>query len=382
MDTDKPKPPPAPPPASPLLSPTLDGGRFSLGVLPLDVVPDLLAYQTLLRELSKHLYRQRNRRKHVPRGFDEAIHLSITAINKGSLSLAMERTSPPVKPQTTLPFVTEDYDLLLQDSNDFVARTLASLDSGHGLGDFPPHLLRHLVQVGRSLKPEESFEFRSPRAANSVRLDSGVRRKLIALQADKYESPHVQTGKIVGGDAERGELRLSDNGDTFTCYCSTDEVTRWLRFVGSRVQISGMGEFSAKGVLIRFTAVDQTSLASDAPSIELQFARLGDLKPGWFDQESPAIDRLLLRNIQELLSKLMVDMDIPTPYLYPTPQGGIRAEWSAGDEEISLEASLDEPLFLHMTHVSTGVSLEAECDLARPEQALDIATRFLEPLFP
>ena len=33
--------------------------------------------------------------------------------------------------------------------------------------------------------------------------------------------------------------------------------------------------------------------------------------------------------------------DLPRPYLYPTPEGGIQAEWSVGANEASLEIDLD-----------------------------------------
>ena len=33
--------------------------------------------------------------------------------------------------------------------------------------------------------------------------------------------------------------------------------------------------------------------------------------------------------------------DLPCPYLYPTPEGGIQAEWSMGPNEASLEIDLD-----------------------------------------
>ena len=33
--------------------------------------------------------------------------------------------------------------------------------------------------------------------------------------------------------------------------------------------------------------------------------------------------------------------DLPRPYLYPTPEGGVQAEWSLGVQEISLEIDLE-----------------------------------------
>ena len=44
----------------------------------------------------------------------------------------------------------------------------------------------------------------------------------------------------------------------------------------------------------------------------------------------------------------------PTPYLYPTPEGGVQAEWSLGPQEISLEVNLEtRQAYWHRLNVQT-----------------------------
>ncbi len=86
------------------------------------------------------------------------------------------------------------------------------------------------------------------------------------------------------------------------------------------------------------------SNGQSAPLIPLDVAlRLGEiaqLKDGWLDGEgfAPAKDKLdwLAAEFEAGISS-----GLPQPYLYPTTEGGIQAEWSLGDWSVSLEINLD-----------------------------------------
>jgi hypothetical protein len=79
----------------------------------------------------------------------------------------------------------------------------------------------------------------------------------------------------------------------------------------------------------------------DAPSrpgcptpIEIQIESLKALAPGWYDDTSPAYEPAALDWLTRLLKGLLDGFRLPTPYLYPTPEGLARAEWSAPHWEI------------------------------------------------
>ncbi|HYW08992.1 MAG TPA: hypothetical protein VE913_18680 [Longimicrobium sp.] len=62
--------------------------------------------------------------------------------------------------------------------------------------------------------------------------------------------------------------------------------------------------------------------------------------------------------------------DLPLPYLYPTAEGGVQAEWSLGSHEITLDISIDE-------HRAEWHSLALEAD--REEESdvdLDVAAEW------
>ncbi len=58
------------------------------------------------------------------------------------------------------------------------------------------------------------------------------------------------------------------------------------------------------------------------------------------------------------------DIHLPRPYLYPTPEGGVQAEWSLGDHEVSLEIDLVRHTGdWHCFETRTGQSTERDLDL-------------------
>lgn len=89
---------------------------------------------------------------------------------------------------------------------------------------------------------------------------------------------------------------------------------------------------------------------SDPLNITRQLTELRDLKDGWADGtqnirdwgsgfgKAPSHDGLdwLASKFERFYSSAA-----PRPYIYPTPEGGVQAEWSLGDIESSLEIDID-----------------------------------------
>lgn len=66
---------------------------------------------------------------------------------------------------------------------------------------------------------------------------------------------------------------------------------------------------------------------------------LAELKSGWLDGKGLALD---LNGLQALIRDFdnYFDPALPLPYLYPTAEGGVQAEWAINRWEISLEIDL------------------------------------------
>ena len=72
-------------------------------------------------------------------------------------------------------------------------------------------------------------------------------------------------------------------------------------------------------------------------------ARLHDLRElrgGWFEGEGSSLSREGLEWFARLFEQYFSD-DLPLPHIYPTAEGGLRAEWSEDSNAAILESNLD-----------------------------------------
>lgn len=71
---------------------TFKGGRFDDHGVDLDVLPDLLAYKTLLVETAKELWRRKNpERERLPKNFEDSLSLKFYEVRAGSAAIPLIR---------------------------------------------------------------------------------------------------------------------------------------------------------------------------------------------------------------------------------------------------------------------------------------------------
>ncbi len=69
-------------------------------------------------------------------------------------------------------------------------------------------------------------------------------------------------------------------------------------------------------------------------SIAEQLDALRRLEPGWLDGEGPAYSAIALDRAREILDPLVGSFGLPRPFVYPTADGEIRAEWPASTWDV------------------------------------------------
>ena len=118
----------------------------------------------------------------------------------------------------------------------------------------------------------------------------------------------------------------------------------------------------------RYAVEAEAGPAAGPPDIGHQLERLRDLKDGWADGMQPAggwgeghgkapsregLDWLLEQFTRHY------PQHAPRPYIYPTPEGGVQAEWSLGPNEVSLEVDLaGRTAEWHCLNLQTNLSSE------------------------
>jgi hypothetical protein len=101
--------------------------------------------------------------------------------------------------------------------------------------------------------------------------------------------------------------------------------------------------------------------------IATRLKTLAELEEGWLDGKGYAPDKTQLAWLSTAFDTLY-DPTLPLPYLYPTAEGGIQAEWSLGDWEISLEIDLVEQVAeWQALNLNTQSCLEDSLNLEKPE---------------
>jgi hypothetical protein len=108
---------------------------------------------------------------------------------------------------------------------------------------------------------------------------------------------------------------------------------------GVAIQVSGTGIFSVQNNrLQKMKSISDIRLLEPL-DVSVQIDELKKLRDCWFDEESQAPSHEALNWFIQIFDTYCVD-SLPSPYIYPTYEGGIRMEWSIGSWELSLDVNL------------------------------------------
>jgi hypothetical protein len=356
-------------PGRDFLATVFRGGRFEGASLPVDVLPDLAAYQDLLIELAKHLFLLREpTRKRVPKGFVESFQIGIRAIEAGSTTAVLNRVSP-VPPMVEL-FPRTD---LFEQARDLIDRVVEAAGAKAPLpSEFPPHLAKRFNQFGRGLRDDEYVELRRPGEPKGPRYDRAIRKWIVVQQEGRYEDSVDIHGWVSGGVIDREQITIKLEGDVLVDgRCSAALVRQTLPLVEQRVRVLGVGSFDRHDRLERILRVDdviavedEEGASSNPSSLEDQFSDLASLRAGWFEPETPPLDPRGLDAVRDFLTAVTA-LGVPVPHMYPTPDGEARGEWSCSDWEVSATFDLKVlSVRLHATHLHSDSSEEHLLTLA------------------
>jgi hypothetical protein len=111
---------------------------------------------------------------------------------------------------------------------------------------------------------------------------------------------------------------------------------------GGYVLVQGVVEKDRQGHLRGFESVEHIS-PLDPLDVTLRLSALSELKAGWLDGKGHAPDPERAQWLAQAFEENF-DAGLPLPHLYPTAEGGIQAEWTFGDWEVSLEIDLSTQL--------------------------------------
>jgi hypothetical protein len=133
-------------------------------------------------------------------------------------------------------------------------------------------------------------------------------------------------------------------------------------------------------VLVTFTGALKQQYKNPAKDIASRMDELALLQDGWLNGEglAPKKEDLALFLI---MFEQFYDAFLPLPHLYPTPAGGLQAEWANGSSDISLtvDFTAQKAFYQFLNHTSGRVE-EFDINLADKAGWQLLNTRLLHTL--
>ncbi len=337
--------------------PKLKGERFSQHSVPVEILKDFAAFEEMLIEVARREYLTANpSRQRTPRGFAKGLELRLTGIEEGSAVLNLVLAGLLSAQFLEAPYFEQAYNKILE--------SIASIDSGTQ-PRLAPEQLRYFDRFGRSLQEGESIEF-SGQGASPISLTPQIRQRLLeASQAEEWTEEKTLKGRIsTCNKADKTfELELSNGTriqgplDQQHRQPIMDAFNHYEE--GHKIAIKGVVRRDRSGRDKALESVEHLNPV-DPLDVELRLEELAQIKTGWLNGigQVPASEGL--KTLANAFDRFFRS-DLPLPHLYPTPEGGVQAEWSTDTWDVSLEIDLkSQEAQFHALNVENG---EAEVQI-------------------
>lgn len=324
----------------PFLQPRLVGKRFANHTIPLDLLKDFSAFEEMLLEIAKRNYlAEFPDRKRLPNGFGKNISISLASVEEGSAILALTLSSY-LATANLVPPIEEEY---FNQAKETVIETIALVEQGEKTS-LDSVLLRYFDRFGRSLKDDESIEFSSSKG--KATLNQKIRKKLLEISKVKSWSENLTLkGYVctVNQNSQFFELELISTSIVKVDYLEQQESVILDAFNDYKnkalVEIKGVAILNRANKINSFETLEQVTLL-DPLDIEVRLEELSLLEDGWLNGKGKALSKEKIKIVSEYFYKFYND-NLPLPYLYPTAEAGLQAEWNINNWDISLEIDLD-----------------------------------------
>jgi len=351
------------------LSPRLVGDRFTGHAIPLEVLKDLSALEELIVEVAKWHYRVENPdRKRIPKGFANQVSLKVTEIGDGSAIPKIVLSIATVA-NTLFPIDHREY---FEKAKSSIVQAIDSAEKQQPIaGILNDSQLAYFDRIGRSLREGESLELNYPDQSRPARLNKTTRRylTLAATSVAGYTEEVSLRGSICEADQrkDRFQFQLIDQSVINAPIHSEhrDKILEAFQGfkVGVRVIIEGVGRYDRRGRLEELESIEHISVL-DAMDLGARMDEFRLLADGWLGGKGIAPKSQNLDWLVDQFDSNYSD-DLPVPFIYPTGEGGVQAEWSFGDWEATLDIDLDtKSAYWHALNHARDDDDEQQLDLA------------------
>lgn len=347
----------------PFLKPRFVGRRFEGHSVPLELLKDLTVLEDLIVETAKYCYFEANQGRQRARGLTEGISLRLTGVEEGSavpvimLFVAATGMFPPA-----------NQGYFEQARERIVNAVDAAERNEDATAHLPRSLLKYFNRFAAGLKEDEAIEFRPENTGRPARLNRETRRRLVTAAAEDLTEEMLLRGTIPELDQQKKTFELEIWSGRRVRGAITPELLDPLLEAFNGYRNQAKVQFLATVRLDRANNPKQVESVNnfnvlDPKDVPARLDEFRSLRDGWLDGDGVALDSAGLDWLGGAFEANYPD-DLELPYLFPMPDGGVRAEWTIGRHEVSLDINL-------RTHRAHWHDLNMANDADR-EQALDL----------
>jgi hypothetical protein len=305
---------------------------------------ELVAYQDLLVEVAKGLYRRSHpTRRRVPAGFVRRLQLTLGDVRDGCVTAVLER---PAAEEALI----EAQDDLLAQAQRAIERVVGAASAGEELPeDFPRSALLSFGRFGRTFQEGDCIQLRAPGAASGVAYTRRVRTRLmLPAPPDRFLAETVIVGRVQELDvAAPTAVLLLDSGRTVECPVEEEHFgvlhAALTLHDGPRVRVAGIALLDADQHVLQMESVTSVERVSQ---IGERLEEIGSLAEGWLGDgsEAPPPSWRAIEAARSLAHRL--EAQGLRPRIYPSTEGGVSLEWTSGRYLTSVE--VDNELGVHV----------------------------------
>lgn len=320
------------------LKPRLVGTRFNEHSVPLEFLKDFAALEEMIVEVAKWKFRQSHPdRERVPRGFTDGLELHLARVEDGSAIPVITLMFGTLFPSANITYFDQAREAIIE--------AVASANQNQdGTSQLPPNLLGYFDRFGRSLREGESMELTAS-TRQVAQLTNETRRRLIrASQVIEWTEEASLIGLISEADQARMSFQLElKDGTKLTAPLNSQHLDTVLDAFkdyrnGARVQLQGVVKKNRQDQLKSIESVEHIS-PLDPLDVAARVEELAELQDGWLDGKGHAPERSALTWLARSF-ETNFSPELPLPYLYPTAEGGVQAEWTIANWEVTLDIDL------------------------------------------
>jgi hypothetical protein len=345
--------------------------------MPVETLTELVQYRELILGVARAQFLSTHpKRERMPRGFFDRLQLRLKVVEDGSATPVLERVAPP---GSLLVDAADEFT----HARDSIESAVAAVESGDDIPeDFPLDALVLFNRFGQTLRPDEAIELRGGGAQTGPCYTAETRRNLVLRVSKTYQEELRDIGWVSEVDANgmRSRIRLRTRAPS-PVLAPLDEISFGpVKEVlepngeGPPVWISGMGVFDASRRLLRLDAIHDVRVLDDPDDLALLDSRLDELasmESGWLDGDGVRPDVVALELARRVLAELLA-FEVPRPRVFATPEGGVQAEWSLNNHEVSVAFEPNGDLYAVSVDLASGESDEPEISAAAPEQIAEL----------